>query len=102
LDRTFSSAVDVAAGRFFFLPIRQVMRNQFPSISRIETYRGPLLQMHGTVDEVIPFAMGRKLFDACPSTAKEFQRVDGLYHNDPWPDEFWRGGQSFIESLSAR
>ncbi len=99
LDRTFSSIVDVAADRYFFFPIRLVMRNQFRSIEKIPNYHGPLLQMHGDVDEVVPYRYGKKLFDACATQRKEFLKVAGLYHNDPWPKEFWNAGRKFMEKL---
>ena len=99
LDRTFSSLVDVAADRFFYLPIRLAMRNQFRSIEKIPRYTGPLLQMHGDVDTLIPYRFGKKLFDACPSPQKELLTIRGLYHNDPWPEEFWDAGRKFVDDL---
>ncbi len=88
LDRTFSSTVDVAADRYWWLPVRYVMRNQFWSIVRIKRYEGPLFQMHGDKDEVIPIWSGKKLFTASPSEDKFFMEIADLYHNDPWPQEF--------------
>jgi len=88
LDRTFSSTVDVAAERYWWLPVRYVMRNQFWSIVRIKRYAGPLFQMHGDVDESIPLWSGIKLFMASPSEDKFFMEVKGLYHNNPWPQKF--------------
>ena len=58
LDRTFSSTVDIAAERYFFFPIRLVMRNQFRTIDKMPNYTGSLLQMHGDVDEVVPYRFG--------------------------------------------
>ena len=99
LDRTFSSIVDVAADRYFFFPIRLLMRNQFLSIERIPSYTGPLLQMHGDVDELIPYRFGKKLFDACSSPRKKFLTIRGLHHNDSWPEEFWDAGKKFVAEL---
>ena len=99
LDRTFSSIVDIAADRYFFFPIRLVMRNQFRSIEKMPSYTGPLLQLHGDVDEVVPYRFGKKLFDACPSKQKEFVTVVGLYHNEQWPESYWEQGKKFIDQL---
>ncbi len=99
LDRTFSSAVDVAANQFFVFPIRLLMRNQLRSIEKIPNYSGPLLQMHGDVDEVVPYRFGKKLFDACTTQRKELLTIRGLHHNDPWPEEFWDAGKQFLEAL---
>ena len=99
LDRTFSSIVDIAAERYYFFPIRLVMRNQFRSIEKMPSYTGPLLQMHGDADEVVPYHFGKKLFDACSSKQKEFVTLVGLQHNDRWPESFWEQGKRFIDKL---
>jgi fermentation-respiration switch protein FrsA (DUF1100 family) len=39
------------------------------------------LIIHGDRDEVIPFDLGRKLFDAAPEP-KSFWAVNGGHHND--------------------
>ena len=75
------------------------MRNQLRSIEKIPNYSGPLLQMHGDVDEVVPYRFGKKLFDACTTQRKELLTIRGLHHNDPWPEEFWEAGKQFIEAL---
>lgn len=100
LDRTFSSTLDVAQSRYFFLPVPWIMRNQFRSDRKIVHYNGPLLQMHGDVDEVIPYRFGKKLHELAPTKSKELFTVPGLYHNDPWPMEFWEKGASFVEKVS--
>ena len=102
LDRTFSSIVDVAADRYPFFPIRWVMRNQFRSIEKLPSYSGPLVQMHGDVDELIPYQFGKKLFDACSSKQKYLLSVPGLHHNDPWPEEFWDVGKRLIRGIETK
>jgi len=99
LDRTFSSAVDVAASRYWWLPVRFVMRNQFLSIAKIKYHQGPLLQMHGDIDEVIPLWSAQRLFEMAASEKKEFQLIKGLTHNDPSPEAYLIKLQQFIEAL---
>ncbi len=102
LDRTFSSIVDVAASRYFFLPVRWVMQTQFRSIDKVQSYTGELLQLHGDVDEVVPYRFGKKLFDACPTQSKKLLTVQSLYHNSPWPPEFWNAGKKFIKAIEDK
>ena len=99
LDRSFSSILDIAADRYFFFPIRLVMRNQFRSVEKMSSYAGPLMQLHGDVDEVVPYRFGKKLFDACPSKQKEFLTVVGLHHNERWLESFWEQGKKFMDQL---
>ena len=99
LERTFADLVETAAHHFRWLPVRLMMKNRFPSIERITTYRGPLFQSHGTEDEVVPFAMGKKLFDAATTENKKFFVVEGGNHNGPQPAEYYKALGEFLDSL---
>lgn len=92
LDRTFSSLVDVAAHHFRWLPVRWLMRNRYPSIDRIAKYHGPLLQLHGEADGIVPWQLAKRLFDASSTgcSPRIFVLIPGLQHNDPIPEEFLR------------
>ena len=96
LDRTFDSTVDVAAEMFWFVPIRLLMRNRFDSVARIQKYDGPLVQMHGDIDDVIPIKHGRRLHESAPSQNKHWVQVEGMNHNDTCPDEAW---QTFLTTI---
>lgn len=82
LERTFDRLVDVAAGRYPVIPVRWLMRNQYDSMARIAHYDGPLIQLHGADDRLIPITHAKRLFDSSKSTSKEFLEVPGLAHND--------------------
>jgi fermentation-respiration switch protein FrsA (DUF1100 family) len=99
LERTFSELVETASYHFPWLPVRWIMKNRYPSIERIMTYRGPLLQSHGTADEVVPFEMGKKLFDAATTKNKKFFVVEGGDHNGPQPDDYYQALGEFLDSL---
>lgn len=99
LHNSFASMTDVAAHHYFFLPVRLLMRNRFPSVERIRNYDGPLLQVHGTADEVVPLPLARPLFDACPSQHKRFVEVPGGTHNDPLPPAVLDALVEFLNNL---
>ena len=81
LESTFSSARDVAAAVYPFLPVQFLLRSRFDSESKIGRLRCPLLFLHGTDDTIIPLKLGRKLFDAAPHP-KEFHEIRGAGHNN--------------------
>lgn len=91
LERTFNRLVDVAASRFWLLPVHGLMHNRFDSQARIEQFRGRLIQLHGTRDEIIPEENARELFDSYPSKSNTWITLNGLGHNDPLPD--WALGE---------
>jgi fermentation-respiration switch protein FrsA (DUF1100 family) len=99
LERTFADMVETAAYHFPWLPVRWVMKNRYPSIERIVTYRGPLFQSHGTADEVVPFEMGKKLFDAATTAKKTFFVVEEGSHNAPHADDYYEALGEFLDSL---
>ncbi len=47
----------------------------FNNIAKIKKYSGPLLVIHAEKDHIIPFSDGRALYEACPSTRKEFLEI---------------------------
>ena len=82
----YTSLADVAAAALPFVPARLLLRDRFDSMSRAPSIGVPTLVVHGTRDEVIPFDLGRALFQHIP-TAKLIP-IEGAGHNDLWD----RGG----------
>ena len=82
LQRTFTTLPDAARsgpiGRI--APVEWMMSNQFRSVDIIDQYQGPLLQSHGTADEVISFRLGQQLH-ARANEPKEFFTDQGGGHN---------------------
>lgn len=99
VESTFTRLPDVAARVYPFLPVRWLMRTRFDSISKIGGYRAPLLVSHGDSDGLVPFDMGRNLYDTAGSTTKKFYTVVGGDHNDPQPDEYYDLLAAFFAEL---
>ena len=81
LESPFTSAVDVAARIYWYLPVRFLMKDQFHSDERIGKVTAPLLVLHGERDQVIPIALGERLF-ALANEPKRFERFPAGYHVD--------------------
>jgi fermentation-respiration switch protein FrsA (DUF1100 family) len=81
LESPFSSAVDVAAARYWFVPVRWLMKDQFRSDLRIGQVSAPVLVMHGDADRIVPFALGERLYGMIRSP-KRLVRFPGLGHNE--------------------
>jgi fermentation-respiration switch protein FrsA (DUF1100 family) len=102
LERTFSSLPEVASRHFPWLPVKLLMRNRFDSVKKIKAYRGPILQTHGTDDEVVPYELGKRLFDAADCEEKNFVVVKGGTHNEPHRREYWNALAAFIEGIASK
>jgi fermentation-respiration switch protein FrsA (DUF1100 family) len=97
---SFANMTDVAADRYFWLPVRLLMRNRYESAERIKNYAGPLLQIHGTADRVVPLKLARPLIAASPSKQKQFIEVPGGTHNDRLSADVLDSIVRFLEELT--
>jgi uncharacterized protein len=98
LISTFSSLGEVAAYHYPFLPVRLLMRTRLDVAGQIANYKGPLLQMHGQADTIVPFKFGRALFDAA-NQPKQFLEFPNHDHNDFPPVEFFDALRDFLHKI---
>jgi uncharacterized protein len=71
---------------------------RFPTASMLENLDRPILVMHGDADSVIPFAVGRALFDRVTGK-KTFMTIRGGDHNDLRPPDeasYWAAVDAFV------
>jgi fermentation-respiration switch protein FrsA (DUF1100 family) len=100
LVKTYTTLPDVAGSIYPWIPVRLLMRNRFDSLSRIAKCHQPVFVAHGTTDELIPFAMGQRLFDAA-NEPKEFLAMPNHGHNDAFPPEFYTALRDFLQKHPA-
>jgi hypothetical protein len=81
LEAPFTSAVDIAARHYPFVPVRLLMKDQFRSDARIGAIAAPLLILHGARDSVVPIEFGERLF-ALAREPKRFIRYPDGEHED--------------------
>jgi hypothetical protein len=62
LDAPFTSAADVGAAAYPFMPVRWLIKDAFRSDQRIARVNAPLLMLHGERDGVVPIALAERLF----------------------------------------
>lgn len=79
LEAPFTSARDVA--RRVLPLIGPLITFGWDSKRKITAVRAPVFILHGGRDEVIPFELGRALFEAAHEP-KQFWRVEGADHNN--------------------
>jgi fermentation-respiration switch protein FrsA (DUF1100 family) len=79
LEAPFTSAADVGASVYFFVPVRLFMKDQFRSDERIGAVTAPVLILHGTHDNVVPIRFGERLYELIRAP-KRFVRIDNGGH----------------------
>ena len=80
LESTFSSATDAARALFPILSRLVVLRFRFDAADAMRRASAPVLVLHSRDDEIIPYALGRRLYEAI-ATPKRFVDLQGG-HND--------------------
>ena len=98
LESTFTSLPDVGAYHYPWLPVRLLMHTRFDSRAKIGYYHGPLLQSHGTGDTIVPYEIGRRLFDAA-NEPKRFVTIPEGDHNDLPNRECYQTLTEFLDGL---
>lgn len=91
---------DVAARHLPPWLVRLLPPSRLDSLSRIAVYHGPLLQAHGDADEVVPYELGRRLFDRA-NEPKRFVRIPRAGHNDPPRPRYLDALSRFLDDLPA-
>jgi fermentation-respiration switch protein FrsA (DUF1100 family) len=102
VDSGFTSAVDLGARVYWWLPVKLLARVRYDSAARVRTLTLPKLFIHSRADDVVPFSMGRRLFETA-AEPKRFLEIRGG-HNDGFlvsESEYREGIEEFLERLEV-
>jgi fermentation-respiration switch protein FrsA (DUF1100 family) len=94
VESSFTSAVEMAAHLYPFMPVRLISRLQYPVVDYVARAECPVLIVHSRDDEIIPFAMGKELYEAAPAP-KAFIELAGDHNNG-----FLLSGDHYREELA--
>lgn len=100
IEGSFTSIPDVSK-RFLPLIPTQLLRYRFDSGAKVRTLDVPVLIFHSRNDEVVPFALGRTLFEDAASKVKRFVPLRGA-HNEAFyinTEAFRRELDDFLSRL---
>jgi thioredoxin len=93
VQSSFTSIGDMASLLMPGVP-RFLLRTTMDSLSKIPNVSCPKLFVHSKTDEVVPFSLGRRLFEAA-RYPKQFYEVQNAGHNDT----HIAGGQAYLKVL---
>ncbi len=102
LETPFANLRAVVADRPVFWALSFFSSYSFPTARFLERYDGPLLVVHGDADSIVPFSVGRALFDAAHTSRKTFVTIPGAGHNNLHstnPDLYWRSIAGWVDEL---
>lgn len=102
-EGSFTSAYDMGRKLFPYLPIKWMISIKFDAIGKIKNIKTPKLIIHSKDDEIIPFSMGERLFEAA-AEPKEFYQMQGT-HNEAifiYRDEYTSRIDNFLNKYLTR
>ena len=62
LESPYTSVADVGKIKFPFLPIDLILKDKFDTKNKIGRIKCPIMVMHGYADKIVPFHMGKEIY----------------------------------------
>ena len=99
LETPFTSMTAAAQKFYPYIPVSLLLKDRYENEKKISNINIPILIMHGEKDNIIPFSMGKKIFE----TANEpkysyFTKYDN--HMMEYDDRLIKALKKFIKSLN--
>lgn len=93
LESTFTNAVEMADKLIAILP-SWLVRSELNTQGYVSQLKMPKLFIHGTMDNLIPYTLGRELYEGA-AQPKEFYSIAGAGHNNT----LQMGGEEYFETI---
>ena len=94
LEAPFTTLADAAQRHYWYTPAKWLVRDRYNSLRRVAALQAPLLVLHGTADRVVPYRLGRRLFERA-AEPKRMLTLPGGGHSD------LHGSPSLREAVAA-
>jgi len=63
LESPFTSMIAVGKDKYPFLPVKLLLKDKYENNKKIKNIKIPILIMHGKIDKIVPFRMGKELYE---------------------------------------
>jgi len=63
LETPFTSMVEAAKNFYPYIPVSLLLKDKYDNQKKIKNINIPILVMHGEVDQIVPFRMGKKIYE---------------------------------------
>ena len=99
LESPFTSMIDVGKDKYPFLPVKLLLKDKYESNKKMKNINIPILVMHGKVDNLVPFHMGKKIFELA-NEPKYSYFSDNDNHMMEYNEKLLKALKDFINSLN--
>jgi len=99
LETPFTSMIDAAKKFYPYIPVKLLLKDKFENYKKIKNINLPILIMHGEIDQLVPFSMGKKIYEiANEPKYSYFTKYDN--HMMEYDENLVLALKSFIKSLN--
>ena len=99
LESPFTSMVNIGKKHYPFFPVSFLLKDKYESYKKINKISVPVLIMHGKVDKIVPYDMGKKMFELA-NDPKFFYSQEYGDHMVEYDEKLLLALKQFIESLN--
>ena len=99
LESPFTSMVNMGKKYYPFFPVSLLLKDKFESYKKINNIFVPVLIMHGKVDKIVPYNMGKKMYELA-NEPKFFYSQEYGDHMIEYDEKLLSALKKFILSLN--
>ena len=99
LESPFTSMINMGKKYYPFFPVRFLLKDKFESYKKINNILVPVLIMHGKVDRIVPYEMGKKMYELA-NEPKFFYSQEYGDHMVEYDEKLLSALKEFIQSLN--
>ena len=99
LETPFTSMIDAAKAFYPYIPVSLLLKDKFENYKKVGNIKSPILVMHGEADQIVPFSMGKKIYEiANDPKYSYFTKYDN--HMMEYDEKLVLALKSFFKSLN--
>ena len=99
LETPFTSMVDAAKNFYPYIPVNLLLKDRYENEKKVRSINIPIMIMHGEKDTIVPFSMGKKIFEiANEPKYSYFTKYDN--HMMEYDENLVLTLKSFLKSLN--
>ena len=99
LETPFTSMIEAAKNFYPYIPVSLLLKDKYDNQNKIKNINTPVLVMHGEVDQIVPFWMGKKIYEiANQPKYSHFTKFDD--HMMEYDEKLLYALKTFVKSLN--
>ena len=99
LESPYTSMINMGKKYYPLFPVRFLLKDKFESYKKIKKISVPILVIHGKIDKIVPFAMGKKMYELA-NEPKFFYFQEYGDHMVDYDEKLLSVLKTFIQSLN--